>query len=230
MNSDVLKTRFARLYGFLRNLKGFMFKQIKRSTFIIGIAVCGALVLADRFAFYASKSALGWNRFRLLYDISNEKSAFLDDYRARIWEHGGGYVPDPVAHFLVNRLESSDDAREISAIVRFESLQAGGREAPALFTLSDRARRRVAQTVLSDWKSYPDTSAQGGFILIEGLRQNTYVGKANVILHHSKWANSQEKLAPVAALFDKWNRQNASVPFTQRPNPLAGSEYEIVAP
>ncbi len=205
-------------------------KRFARSALLISTLFAGALVLADRFAFYSPQSTLAWNRFHLLYGLSNDKSAFLDDFRARIWEHGGGYVPDHVAHFLVNRLESSNDAHEISAIVRFDSLQAGGREAPALFTLSDGARRRVTETVLRDWKSYPDTSAQGGFILIEGLRQNTYIGKANVILHNSKWAGWRQKLTPVAALFEQWNRRYASVPFTKRPNPLAGTPYKIVTP
>lgn len=194
---------------------------------VAGALVLAALVLADRFAYYSPKSTLGWNRFRLLYDASSDKSAYLDDFRAHIWEHGGGYIPDRIAGFLNERLESSRDPREVSAIVRFYSNEAGGREGGVTTSLSDQARRRVAENVMRDWKTYPQWGKEHGFVLLEGLRQNTYLGKANVIGPRLSWPASTGELAPVAELLSKWNRRYAAVPFTKRPNPLAGTPYRI---
>ena len=151
----------------------------------------------------------------------------LDDFLANIWEHGGGYIPDYAVGFLNGRLETSDDEREVAAITRFYSCEAGGREGDVVQALSDRARRRVAQTVLRDWKTYPSWGMEHGFVLIEGLRQNTFLGKADVHGAPLSWPYSIEKLAPVAVLFSKWNHRYASVPFTQRPNPPAATPYRI---
>ena len=197
---------------------------------VAGILVVGGAAALNYVALMAPKTTLGWNRFHLFYNGASDKGAFLDDYRERIWEHGGGYVPDVVAEFLAGRLEKSTDEREVAAIVRFDALSANGRESAALFTLSDHARRRVAQTVLRDWRNYPTRAGmQGGFILLEALRQNTNLGKAYVVGPHGG-ADSVEKVAPVAALFERWNRQYAAVPFTKRPNPLTGTPYVIEAP
>ncbi len=197
---------------------------------VAGVLVIGGATALDFVARMVPSTTLGWNRFHLLYNGASDKSAFLEEYRGQTWEHGGGSVPDAVAVFLAERLERSNDAREVAAIVRFWAQQAGGREHRALFALSDKARRRVAQTVLRDWKVYPPHDGmQHGFVLLECLRQNTYVGKANVIAPHGR-PDSVEKTAPVAALFAKWNRKYAAVPFAKRPNPLAGTPYTIEAP
>ena len=197
---------------------------------LAGVLLTSGAVALNFVALLSPRSTLGWNRFHLLYDRTDDKSGFLDDYRTRIMDHGGGYVPDATAGFLARRLEVSNDPREVSAIVHFDALQAGGREAGALFHLSDRARRRVALTVLSDWKTYPQAHAEHAFVLIEGLRKNTMLGKANVIGPHFDWADSREKVAPVAALFERWNRHYSATPFVERPDPLAGSPYVIEAP
>ena len=188
-----------------------------------------SVALMNTFALYVPKSALGWARFRWEYNHTNDESGYLDSYRDRIWEHGGGYIPPDVARFLSSRLESSSDEGEVSAIARFYSRQAGGREPVTLFDLSDKARRRIARAVLHDWKSYPDKDAQHGFVLLEELRLNTDAStfKANVIMPHGGRADSPEKLAPVARLFERWNLEYDLIPFTKRPNPLAGTVYTI---
>lgn len=99
-----------------------------------------------------------------------------------------------------------------------------------LLDLSDRARQRVAQAILRDWKSYPEQEAQQAFVLLEVLRQNTYLYKANVILPKNDWVNSYEKLEPVANVFERWNKKYRGVPLKKRPDPLKGTPYSIIGP
>ena len=92
------------------------------------LAIVGGAALLGQFAVYAPSSAPGWTRFHWEYERAADKSAYLDEYRARIWEHGGGTIPPSAARFLARRLDESTQSAEISAIARFYAMQAGGRE------------------------------------------------------------------------------------------------------
>ena len=192
---------------------------------LVAITTC---VLALRFvAVNAPKSVLGENLFRWEYARATDKSAVFDDYRARIWEHGGGYVSDNTASFLAQRSNDGDD-REVAAIARFYSRQSGMREGNFGQLLSERARQRVVDSVLRDWRTYPEKNAWRAFVLIETLRQNQYLGKASI--SGLVWPYSYDKTAPIAAKFEAWNRRYRATPIPQRLDPLAGTSYQIQAP
>lgn len=179
----------------------------------------------------APKSVAGVNLFRLEYEIFSDKNEYLNKYRARIWEHGGGYVSDNAAQFFAARLDSShaDDEvaanAEVAAIARFYASQGGMREGNFGQLLSERARQRLVDAILRDWRTYPEKNAWRGFVFIETLRQNKYLGKTFIV--GGEFPDSYEKLAPVAAKFGEWNSRYRATPITARPDALDGTNYQI---
>jgi len=207
-----------------------MFNRFAPRALVLSLALVGGAALLNTFALYVPKSALGWTRFHFVYERVSNRSAFLDDFHARIWEHGGGYTPPDINNFLLDRLENSADKSEQAAIVRFYCLQAGGREGDTWRRFSDSTRRRIVAIVLANWRSYPPQEGGSAFVWLEELRLNTYLGKATLLVPSGKpyrFPDTLEKVAPVAAFLEKWNRKYATVPIIRRPNPLAGTRYEV---
>lgn len=207
-----------------------MFNRFTVRAIVLSLALLGGAALMNAFALYVPKSALGWTRFYFVYEHTGNRSAFLDDFQGWIWEHGGGYTPPDINIFLLDRLENSADKSEQAAIVRFYCLQAGGREGDTWRRFSDATRRRVVAIVLANWRWYPPEEVQYAFVWLEELRLGKYLGKATLLISSGKpyrFLDTTEKVAPVAVLFERWNRKYAAVPITRRPNPLAGTRYLI---
>lgn len=123
--------------------------------------------LALRFvAVNAPASTLGDNLLRWEYDRSTDKNAVLQEYRARIWEHGGGYVPDNAARFFAARLDSSHADDGVAAIARFYASQGGMREGNFGQLLTEKARQRLVDAILRDWRTYPEKYVWRGFVFI----------------------------------------------------------------
>lgn len=207
-----------------------MFNRFALRALVLFLALLGGAALMNTFALYVPKSAPGWTRFHFVYEHASNRSAFLDDFQGRIREHGGGYTLPDINNFLLDRLEKSADQSEQAAFVRFYCLQAGGREGDTWRRFPDATRRRVVAIVLANWRSYPPQKAQKAFVWLEELRLNEQLDKANLLVPTgvpNGFANTLEKVAPVANLFERWNRKYAAVPVMYRPNPLAGTRYEI---
>ncbi len=179
------------------------------------------------FAVNAPGSAPGENLLRWEFARATDKNAVLSSYRAHIWAHGGGYVPDNNAQFFAARANDGDD-QEVAAIARFYASQGGMREGNFGQLLTEKARQRLVDAILRDWRTYPEKDAWRGFVFIESLRQNTYIGKAFIIGPVAP--TSYAKLAPIAAKFGEWNRRYRATPITARPFPLAGKGYVIEGP
>lgn len=194
---------------------------------LVAITTC-ALALYF-FAVNAPRSVLGENLLRWQWNRATDKSAVLQEYRARIWAHGGGYIPDNAARFFASRLNDGDD-QEVAAIARFYASQGGMREGNFGQLLSERARQRVVDAILHDWRTYPEKNAWRAFVFIETLRQNKFLGKAQI---QRSWGGnymrSSAQVRPIASLFDAWNRHYGATPIIQRPDPLAGTDYFIAA-
>ena len=174
----------------------------------------------------APGSVIGLNLLHWQYNRANDKDAVLSQYRARIWEHGG-YVPDNAARFFAARLNDGD-AAEVAAIARFYASQGGMREGNFGQLLSEKARQRLVDAILRDWKTYPEKNAWRGFVFIETLRQNQYLGKAQVQRSFGgNYVRSYAELAPVADKFEQWNRRYRKTPITRRTDPLGGTDYFI---
>ncbi len=196
--------------------------------FIAAVLVVGGAALLNFYAFHTPKSALGQARFHLQYRAA-DKTDFADSYHAQLQQHGG-YTPAGIDEFLIGRLEYTEDEHERGAITRFYCLQAGGREGDRWQSLSDAARKKVAFAVLRDWKSYSKQGARGAWLWLEELRQNRVLFKGNLIVPTgvpNGFADSVEKIAPVAELFQRWNKRYAGVPFRKRPSPLKGTPFSF---
>ena len=191
---------------------------------LFAITIC---VLALRFvAVTLSKSVPGENLMRWEYARADDKNAVLSNYRARIWEHGGGNVPDGAARFLAARLNDGDgDGAEVAAIARFYASQGGMREGNFGQLLTESARQRLVAAILRDWRTYPEKNAWRAFVFLETLRQNKNLYKSFIM--GGKFPDTRAKLAPIAAKFEAWNRRYRATPITARPNPLAGTIYTI---
>lgn len=193
------------------------------SLLLVALTACA---LALRFVAVTLPSSVpGENLLRWEYARADDKSSYLQEYRARIWEHGGGNVPDGVAQFFAARLDSSHADADVAAIARFYASQGGMREGNFGQLLSEKARQRLVDAILRDWRTYPEKNAWRGFVFIETLRQNKYLGKTFII--GAEFPGSYAKLAPIAAKFDAWNRRYRALPITARPFPLAGTGYII---
>ena len=192
---------------------------------LFAISIC--VLALYFFAVNAPGSVPGENLLRWEFAHSTDKSAVLSRYRVHIWAHGGGYVPDNNAQFFAARANDGDD-QEVAAIARFYASQGGMREGNFGQLLTEKARQRLVDAILRDWRTYPEANAWRGFVFIESLRQNTYIGKASII--GSVWPDSYDKLAPIAAKFEAWNRRYRATPIKARPFPLAGTGYVIEAP
>ena len=175
-------------------------------------------------AINAPSSAPGTNLLRWEYARAADKNAVLSDYRARIWAHGGGYVPDEAAQFFAARANDGDST-EVAAIARFYASQGGMREGNFGQLLSDKARQSLVDAILRDWRTYPEKNAWRGFVFIETLRQNANLGKA--FIDGGKFPDTHAKLAPIAAKFEAWNRRYCATPIPARPAALAGTKYTI---
>ena len=192
---------------------------------LLAFSIC-ALALYF-FAVNAPGSALGENLLHWEFAHSTDKSAVLSRYRARIWAHGGGYVPDNAARFFAARASDGDD-QEVATIARFYASQGGMREGNFGQLLTEHARQRLVDAILHDWRTYPEKDAWRAFVFIESLRQNTYIGKAFIV--GAVVPDSRAKLAPIAAKFEAWNRRYRATPIAKRPFPLAGTGYVIEGP
>lgn len=94
--------------------------------------------------------------------------------------------------------------------------------------LTENARQRLVDAIIRDWRTYPEKNAWRGFVFIETLRQNKYLGKAQVQRSFGgNYINSYSEMTPVAAKFSAWNRRYWQTPITQRPDPLKGTDYFI---
>ena len=178
------------------------------------------------FAVNAPGSDTGENLLRWEYARADDKSAVLQTYSARIWAHGGGYIPDGAARFFAARANVGD-AAEVAAIARFYASQGGMREGNFGQMLSERARQRLVDAITRDWRTYPEKDAWRAFVFIETLRQNKDLGKAFIM--NGEFPDSYAKLAPIAAKFEAWNRRYRAMPITARPFPLAGTGLVIDA-
>lgn len=198
----------------------------------LSLAATTLCALALRFvAITLPSSVLGENLLRFEYAHADDKSAYLSEYRALIWEHGGGYVPDNAARFFAARLDEADSSHgdeEVAAIARFYASQGGMREGNFGQLLTERARQRLIDAILRDWKTYPEKNAWRAFVFIETLRKNKYLGKAQLQrTFGGNYMRSFAQLAPVAAKLDAWNRRYRKTPVIWRPDPLAGTDYFI---
>ncbi len=167
----------------------------------LGALMCCTLAL--RFvAVTLPSSVLGANLFRWEYGRDDDKSAYLSEYRARIWEHGGGNVPDNTAQFFAARLNDGND-QEVAAIARFYASQGGMRESNFGQLLSEKARQRLVDAIVRDWRTYPEKNAWRAFVFVETLRQNKSLGKAQVQRSFGgNYMRSHAELAPVASKFE----------------------------
>lgn len=185
--------------------------------------LCCALAL-NFVAVNAPSSALGENLLRWEWNRATDKSAVLSEYRARIWAHHNGNISPGAERFFAARLNDGD-ANEVAAIARFYASQGGMREGNFGQLLTEEARQRLVDAILRDWRTYPEKDVWRGFVVIESLRQNKYLGKTFII--GAIAPTSYAKLAPIAAKFDEWNRRYRSTPIPARPFPLAGTGYVI---
>ena len=189
---------------------------------LLAFSICAlALYL---FAVNEPGSVLGENLLRWEFARASDKNAVLSQYRAHIWAHGGGYVPDNNARFFAARANDGD-AAEVAAIARFYASQGGMREGNFGQLLSEKARGRLVDAITRDWRTYPEKNAWRAFVFIESLRQNTYLGKA--FISGGKFPDTYAKLAPIAALFKAWNDRYRATPITARPAALAGTAYAV---
>lgn len=124
--------------------------------------------------------------FRSSYALASSKTDYLQDYRAKIWKHGGGYIPLPIQQFLCSRLENSKDAEEIQAIAEFCAKQARGREYGPLDKLSIAARTRLISALFQNLPKQAFQDRVSALYLIEELRRGKMIGKGYLFVTNEK--------------------------------------------
>ncbi len=192
---------------------------------LISGAVCLCLTLIYALAVIDSRSLPSIALFRLGYTNSPSKDVYLQNYRTRIWNHGGGYVPEPVQVFLRERLEKSTSREEVDAIAHFYIRQAKGREYGLISPLSEKARIRLLDAIFRRPIESKEGQEMQAMFLAEEVRLNKTLLKGYFFqsdfsrLSQAKSGKSKEKL--VSDTMRKW--WNSSKPEEEklRQNPLA---------
>ncbi|MBW3637353.1 MAG: hypothetical protein KY445_12970 [Armatimonadetes bacterium] len=139
--------------------------------FILG-AVCLCFALIYALAVIDSRSLPSIALFRLGYANSPSKDVYLQNYRTKIWNHGGGYVPEPVRTFLRERLEKSASRKEMDAIAHFYIRQTRGREYGLISPLSEKARIRLLDAIFRRPVESEQWKEMQAMFLAEQVRQN----------------------------------------------------------
>ena len=177
--------------------------------------------------------------FKWRYAHTDNYSATMKNYRAQVWEHGGGYNPPNPDRFLRDRFRVSKSPQEIGALVDFYVSQGSGRPSFLLPQMPLPDRFRMVREIMRRLDSYRDWNrAQGAFVLIEILRTQDSLNlmKASVTSTDEKsygkgreWRWNNVELPKIKALYRRWwnKKETPSRKFAR--SPLQNSDYQIAA-
>lgn len=116
--------------------------------------------------------------FKAGYKLSPLRSSFLEFYSPQIRDVAAGYIPQEVDEFLCDRLENTTDEDELTAIINFYALQAGGRQGDRIQKLSETTRERIAGRIIKDLEA--NEELRGRLILLHEMRTGKSLEKGGL--------------------------------------------------
>ncbi len=199
-----------------------------------GILFVGLLFGLHLLAFAAPDTSMGFALFQFTYKRSTDKAATLQNLDANLDAHHGGYIPDRVDAFFLQRLQTTNDDNEFNAIVDFYAFKAGGREGMRVYTWPVQVKEKTTASIISRLDSYKADQAASALILVEDMRQgkDNDLGKAHLFTDEPVKTNYlvwlQQKGVPEAKiLYRKWWNSYPTWEEKIKHDPLAKSHLHI---
>lgn len=213
----------------------------KRRNRLLGLAAFAFFALAalGAIATIDARTLPGALLFHWRYAHTSDYGATLQNYRAQIWEHGGGYLPPDQDAFLRDRFLQSKSPQEIGALVDFYVAQGGDRPSALLAQMPLPDRFRMVREIMRRLDKYRDWNRQqGAFVLIEILRTQNSMSlmKAHVMSNDEKnygqdwdWRWKNIELPQLKALYRRWWNKSETPAQKFARSPLQNSTYQIAA-
>lgn len=177
--------------------------------------------------------------FKLVYTITPFKYSFLEYYSPLRRGVNNLEIPDDVNSFLCEKLEFSEDAGEIEAIVHFYGIQAGGRESGAILQRSEKTQEKIIGEIMRQLESGEGTYLAKKIVLLDEVRIGAMPGKGHLGIENMplypgtepaegwvKWSDTNK--APLALPYLRtWWNSGLSWEEKKKIDPFAGTRVRI---
>lgn len=212
-----------------------MFRSKLKTALLIAASIFLLFILAfcGLFVYIAPDHPVNIALFKFAYNSTAAKKSLLEFYSPYRRDVNGRSLPGEVDEFLCQKIETTEDQEEFSAIVHLYAMQAGGREGNRIFKVSDPVRQKIAAEIIKQMDENPNLWGQ--LILLEEIRLGKSLGKGNIgnrappyPSSKEDWDKWKEEFLPIGKQkYQEWWQSNSSWEEKKKINPLEGSAIRI---
>ena len=198
--------------------------------FLLTLLTSGCLLLR-----YLPSNELSITLFKTVYNLPIGKKTFLEFY-SPVRKNESGHLPKEIHQFLVNKIETTNNENEFSAILNFYALQASGHRIGYLHNISEEAKIKAIDQLI---KEINEKSNLGGKIMmLEEIRTGKNLGKGSfsiettnqpkfsTVEEYGKWFDEQSALI-IEAKYHEWWNSNSSWEEKKKINPLQDTNIKV---
>ncbi len=201
--------------------------------YIASLCLLGALIVGN--GFVEPRSAVGRALFHLRYAPEHSRSSFLRSYRLSLNKYEGGYIPEEVDAFLIQRLSSCQGTPEWDAILNFQLAQSSARWGDAASQADDALKKQVIAYLMPTLETIQPRDALTKMEFIESLRRNSPLHKGGFISRdfydqpdlRGPSTLRRDQLALAIGSFRRWWGDGTEWPHNKSSNPLEGTKITI---
>lgn len=200
------------------------------SLLLLSFLTSGCLLLR-----YLPDNEISITLFKAVYNLPFGKKTFLEFYSPGR-EDVRGKVPVEINQFLIQKIETTNDENEISAIVHFYALQANAHRIGYIYHISEEAKMKVTNQLI---KELNDESNLGGkLMMLEEIRTGKRLGKGSfgieglnhpnfsTLEEHREWFDKQSARI-VKTKYQEWWTSNLSWEEKKKINPLQDTNIKV---
>jgi hypothetical protein len=202
--------------------------KFMRSRLFKGVLVVGVIAVATLFGVVERHSVFSQAVFHTLYVFPPTRPAVLSLYTWSLRNFGGGYQPDAMDLFLLNRLDSCSGSREERAILLHKIRQNSGRWGNQITSLYEWKQTQIISSLIGLLDEVSGWDAIEALVLIEYIRVKGELGKGWLEYDGREVTDEDEALIELTKeLFKKWWADGADLAVCRGSGPLRESKFEI---
>jgi len=200
------------------------------SLFLFSLLTSGCLLLR-----YLPDDEVSITLFKAVYILPFGKKTFLEFY-SPVREDARGYVPIEINQFLIQRIETTNDENEMSAIVHFYAIQASGHRIGYIHHISDEFKPKLVNQLIKELNN--KSNLGGKLMMLQEIRIGKSLGKGSFGiegLNHPNFSTLEEyrewfdkQFAPIVKTkYQEWWNSNLSWEEKKKINPLQDTNIKI---
>ncbi len=209
---------------------------------VFSIIFISFLILFVSFVYYVPDTPISLAVFKTSYSLFPFKKSFLEFYSPAGRNFGvNTRSPSCINIFLLQRIETTNDESEITAITHYYTLQAKMREYDIFFNVSDRVKPLIIDQLIKDLGDV-NSNLSDKIMLLETTRTGKRIGKGAIGIDGEnmpnfsssttmdeieKWRNERIAATGVKQKYQEWWSSNLSWEEKKKINPLEGTNIKV---